>query len=50
MGTKYNLGVNVSNMEKALPHKIIKKAYMWFDLAIHNGHSDGQKAKDTMAK
>ena len=27
-----------------------KKAYMWFDLAIHNGYSEGQKARDTVAK
>ena len=27
-----------------------KKAHMWVNLAIHNGYSDEQKARDTMAK
>ena len=27
-----------------------KKAYMWFNLAIHNGYSDEQKTRDTVAK
>ena len=27
-----------------------KKAYMWFNLASHNGYSEGQKVRDTVAK
>ena len=27
-----------------------KKAYMWFNLASHNGSSEGQKSRDIMAK
>ena len=27
-----------------------KKTYMWLNLAIHNGHSDGQKARDAVAE
>ena len=27
-----------------------KKAYMWFNLAIHNGYSDTRKIRDKVAK
>ena len=36
-------------MEEALIQNY-KKAYMWFNLASHNGYSNAQKARDGMAK
>ena len=45
---QFFLGAMYYNGEGALQN--YKKAYMWFNLASYNGHSDGQKARDTVAK
>ena len=45
---QYNLGLMYEKGKGLMQN--YKKAYMWFNLAIHNGYSDEQKTRDTVAK
>ena len=45
---QYNLGLMYYEGKGLMQN--YKKAYMWFNLAIHNGYSDEQKVRDTVAK
>ena len=45
---QYNLG-HMYYYGRGVPQDY-SKAYMWFNLATHNGYSEGQKARDTVAK
>ena len=45
---QYNLGLMYEKGKGLMQN--YKKAYMWFNLAIHNGFSNAQKARDIVAK